>query len=361
MKIALVRRGYSATGGAEAFLKRFARALVEKGHECVLFASAEWPSAEWLHGEVREVGGKSPRAFADAFAAMQPRESCDFVFSLERIRSCDCYRAGDGVHRAWLDRRARHEPAWRSWFRGWSGKHREILELEKNLFSPGGARSVIANSHLVRDEIVRIFNYPPERIHVVHNGLDVEKFRIAPGIRAEARREFGIGENEYAALFAGSGWERKGLRFAIEGVARATRSKPLLLVAGRGNPRGLPRCERVKFLGPLRGLTRALAAADVFVLPTIYDPFSNACLEALAAGLPVITTAANGFSEIIEAGIEGEIIAESHDTAAIAAALEKWSDPARRAAIRPRLHALAAKFDIATNVDATLAAIRASG
>src|SRR5438093_13519022 len=104
MKIALVRRGYSASGGAEAFLKRFAQALVEKGHECVLFASPEWPRAEWPHGKLCVVDGKSPRAFADALAAMKPRKRCDFLFSLERIWNCDCYRAGDGVHRAVLER-----------------------------------------------------------------------------------------------------------------------------------------------------------------------------------------------------------------------------------------------------------------
>ena len=354
MRIGLVRRGYSATGGAEAFLKRFAAALVERGHECVLFASPEWPRAIWTHGEVCAVAGKSPRTFADTLAAMQPRRRCDFLFSLERISGCDCYRAGDGVHRAWLDRRAVYEPSWRVWFRGLNRKHREILELEKKLFAPDATRRVIANSKFVRDEIVRTFSYPAERIHVVYNGLPLEKFRADPVTRAEVRRELGIADDRFVALFAGGDWERKGLRFAIEGINGATKSKPLLLVAGRGSPRGLPRCDGVKFLGPVNGLERLLSAADMFVLPTIYDPFSNACLEALAAGLPVITTNANGFSEIIEPGVEGEVIAAPHDTGAIAAALEKWSDPARRAAIRPRLLALASKFDIATNVDATL-------
>ena len=95
MKLGLVRRGYSRTGGAEAYLRRFAEAAVAVGHEVVLFA-AEWPSAEWPHKLVR-VPGSSPARFAAAFAAAQPLRHCDFLFSLERVRSCDCYRAGDGV------------------------------------------------------------------------------------------------------------------------------------------------------------------------------------------------------------------------------------------------------------------------
>jgi UDP-glucose:(heptosyl)LPS alpha-1,3-glucosyltransferase len=237
-------------------------------------------------------------------------------------------------------------------------KHREILALEKKLFTPEATRLVIANSNFVRDEIIGYFNYPAEQIHVVYNGLPLEKFRFDPATRAKARNELGIADGQFVALLTGSDWERKGLRFAIEGVERATKSKPLLLVAGRGNPRRMKQSERVKFLGPINNIERVLAAADVFVLPTIYDPFSNACLEALAMGLPVITTNANGFSEIIEPGVEGEVIASPHDTEAISAALEKWSDPARRDTIRPRLLALASKFDIATNLDATLALLR---
>jgi UDP-glucose:(heptosyl)LPS alpha-1,3-glucosyltransferase len=101
-----------------------------------------------------------------------------------------------------------------------------------------------------------------------------------------------------------------------------------------------------------------LAAADVFILPTIYDPFSNACLEALAAGLPVITTAQNGFSEIIESGVEGEIVAEPDDVKGLATAIQEWSDPMRRASAKPRLEVLGRRYTIAENVRQTLATIQ---
>lgn len=355
MKIGLVRRGYSRTGGAEAYLRRFADAAIAAGHAIVLF-SERWPQAEWPH-ELISIASDSPKSFADAMIQVRPRDDCDFVFSLERIRTCDAYRAGDGVHAAWLERRAKYEPAWKAWFRRFSGKHREILALEKELFSPRGARSVIANSVLIRDEIVEHFQYPLEQIQVVHNG--VPEFHAAPDARAHTRASLGLKDDDFAVLFAGSGWSRKGLRFAIEAMDRAKLPHATLFVAGRGNPRAMPKSDHTRFLGPVKDMPPLLAAADAFILPTIYDPFSNACLEAMAAGLPVITSAQNGFSEIIESGVEGEIVTEPDDIAGLAAALKVWSDPARRAAAKPRLAALSAKYTIEENVRQTLSAIQA--
>ena len=346
MKLGLVRRGYSETGGAEAYLRRFAAAAVAAGHECVLF-SAEWPRAQWP-GELVEVRARAPWRFADAFAALRPREHCDFVFSFERVWSCDVYRAGDGVHAAWLERRAALEPRWKRWMRIFNRKHPEQLALERELFRPQSTGAIIANSQMVKTEIVRHFAYPAERIHVVPNG--VPAFTIPPDARAEVRRELGLDPFDYVALFVGSGWERKGLRFAIEAMNAANLSGPKLLVAGRGDAQSMPRSSRVRLLGPRRDVPRLLAAADVFILPTIYDPFSNACLEALAAGLPVITTRGNGFAEIIEHGVEGEVIERPDDLAALARAIEGGSPPDRRAAVRERLRARGAEFSIEHNL-----------
>ncbi len=353
MKLGLVRRGYSRTGGAEIYLRRFAEAAVAAGHECVLF-SEQWPRVAWPFAHV-QVESDSPQKFADALADTRAGEKCDFLFSFERIHACDAYRAGDGVHAAWLERRPRFEAMWRPWLRRFNPKHREILALEKRLLSPDGARLVIANSRMVRAEIEAHFGYPAERIHVVHNG--VPPFDPSIGARAQTRSELELSEDAFVVLFTGSGWERKGLRFAIQAMNTAPLPHTTLLVAGRGSQRGLPRSDRVRFLGAVKDVPRYLAAADAFILPTLYEPFSNACLEALAAGLPVITTVHNGFAEIIAPGVEGEVVAEPDDIAALAAALEKWSDPTRRAAIRPRLVALGAQHSIAENVRQTLALI----
>jgi UDP-glucose:(heptosyl)LPS alpha-1,3-glucosyltransferase len=133
----------------------------------------------------------------------------------------------------------------------------------------------------------------------------------------------------------------------------------LLLVAGRGSARQMPRSQRTRYLGPVTDLSRYLAAADTFVLPTLYEPFSNACLEALVAGLPVITTAANGFAEILESGVTGEVLQDPRDTDSLASAIEAWADPERRHAIRDRLRTQGAAFSLDQNVRRTLAVLEA--
>ena len=367
MKIGLVRRGYSSSGGAEKYLKRFAQALAATGHQCVLFTGTEWPTTQWRFGEMVRVSSRAsatPRAFADALAALRPREKCDWLFSLERVWDCDCYRAGDGVHRAWLERRARFEKPWRAWTRWLNGKHREMMRLEAQLFSREAKnRTVIANSRMVKNEIVRYFDFPAERIAVIYNGLPKnERHEMKPDLqaamRSAVRRELKIADEDFVVLFVGSGWERKGLRFAIAAMDAAHRSGPTLLVAGEGKRRGLPDSNRVRFLGSVQNIPAILAASDLFLLPTIYDPFSNACLEALGAGLPVITTSSNGFSEIIQPGAEGEVLDDPADIDAIARAIERWSDPEKRARIKPRLQALAAEFSMKANLEATLALVK---
>ena len=337
-------------------MKRFAQALLAAGHDCTLFTSADWPAADWPGARIERLPGRSPIAFANALQAARAYAGCDYLFSLERVWSCDAYRAGDGVHRAWLKRRAATEPFWKRWGIAFNPKHRQLLALESRLFAPEGAGIIIANCRMVKEEIVREYGYPAERIHVVYNGLPV----TAPsrGLRAQTRAQLGLTESDYVLLFAGSGWERKGLQTALDAVEQIPAAcRPLLLVAGKGNPRRYRQSERVRFLGPVGQMAAYYAAADVFVLPTLYDPFSNACLEALAAGLPVLTTAANGFSEILQPGIEGEVLQEPTSSAALARAMEAWSDPARRTAIQPRLLELASRFTIEANVQATLAAI----
>jgi UDP-glucose:(heptosyl)LPS alpha-1,3-glucosyltransferase len=155
-------------------------------------------------------------------------------------------------------------------------------------------------------------------------------------------------------LFAGSGWERKGLRFAMEGVNRT--KEATLLVAGAGKRGGLPASARTQFLGPVKEMRELMERADVFLLPTIYDPFSNASLEAMAAGLPVITTEGNGFAEIMRPGEDGEVLGRPDDIEGIAAAIGKWHDR-ETAASREARRQEARRYTIEENVRETLAAL----
>jgi UDP-glucose:(heptosyl)LPS alpha-1,3-glucosyltransferase len=346
LNLGFVRRGFSRSGGAEAYLRRLTNALLAAGHQVTLFTSAEWPEEQWPLGRIIRVGGRTPLAFADALEKISPRKHCDLLVSLERIWRCDIFRAGDGVHRAWLERRAQFDPALQKLARRMQGKDDAILQLEQALMGDRGAARVIANSAMVRDEIIRWYGRAAESIEVLHNGVRVSDFGPAPLKHAAARTQLKIGPDETAALFAGSGWSRKGLRFAI---AAAERARVRLLVAGRGRQLGY-RSAAVQFLGEMDDLRLPLAAVDIFILPTLYDPFANASLEALAAGLPVITTTANGFSEVIEHKVHGTIVEQPADVEALADGLRFWSDSARRRQARTAILERATQFDLSRHV-----------
>lgn len=347
MKIALIRRQFSPVGGAELYLQRLATALVEAGHEVHLFAQA-WsplPTGAILH-TLECPGGRSrrPIAFAHAVEAALHGATFDCVFSLERTRCQDVYRAGDGVHRVWLERRWQFAPWWRRWFIGLGGFHRAVLQLEAVTLNPFNTSLIIANSEMVRREIEAHYRFPSERIVVVRNGVTVERLRR--GNRAATRARFGVTGDEFLLLFVGSGWERKGLRFLLEAFARlrtahdasagqkaavtadggSGRSGRLrLLVVGKGKPPRRP-VAGVTFAGPMAEVEDAYAAADLLVFLPIYEPSANVVFEALAAGLPVVTTAQNGAAEVIEEGITGSVVRSPADLDAVSRAIRFWQN-----------------------------------
>jgi len=210
---------------------------------------------------------------------------------------------------------------------------------------------------MVRDEILANFAYSQERVAVIPNGYDLPCDDL-PVDRAETRGLNRIPSDHAMILFAGSGWERKGLRFAVNAVKRMR--NVTLVVAGKGTWRG-PIPENFRLIGPVKNVRDLYAAADVFVAPTIYDPFSNSCLEALAAGLPIVTTDANGFSEILTDGIHGSII-RAGDGVALTTALEYWAGQRGNATVRASCRTLAQEYSEERNLRSTLDVInRAAG
>ncbi len=365
MKIGLVRRGYSPTGGAERFLLRFADGLKKLGHEAVLFSDCAWPESVWDASQGKSIRLSdsdmvlAPLEFADALEQARPKEHCDFLFSFERVWTCDAYRAGDGVHRAWLERRSHFEASLKTWFRGKQKKHRQLLELEAALYSPQSDIRIVANSQMVKKEISDLYGLAEDRIAVIANGYDAEKLSSEARLelRKKKRAELGLADDEQALLFAGSGWERKGLAFAMQAfeVIKKERNAKLI-VAGEGSqPRAISD-DGVVFLGGVDCLTSLYEAADVFILPTLYDPFSNACLEAAAHGLPVITTTANGFTDILEQPTHGAAVAPG-DVRALVAALKSLEFQASEKQ-RDNIRSWAAQYSVTRNVQASLEFIR---
>ncbi len=193
--------------------------------------------------------------------------------------------------------------------------HRYVCEAEKRMLEHPRLRAVICNSKMVREEIQRDFRVAPEKLHVIYNGVDLEHFhpRHRESLRAPARATLEIDEHARVFLFVGSGFFRKGLATALQALARSRQESWHLVVAGYDRhqaryedfARRLGVHRRTRFLGGQKDVRPLYAAADAYVMPSRYEPFGNAGLEALAMGLPSVISTRCGAAELVEHGKNG--------------------------------------------------------
>lgn len=217
--------------------------------------------------------------------------------------------------------------------RGWAffPLHWFVLLREAWNFGRGRRPYLVAISRGVAQEYERYYGVPAERIFFIPNGVDRARYRPADD-RAALRRELGLPERERLLLFVGHEFARKGLRLVIEGLASCrSAAQPVLLVVGADRPgayrdraRALGVADRVRFLGPRSDLWRLYPACDLFVFLSNYEACPLVGLEALASGLPILTTRVNGMEDFVRDGENGLFV--ERDAQAFAAALERLLD-----------------------------------
>ena len=334
MKLALVRQKYTPFGGAERFVERALGALREQGTDVTVIAR-QWqgpPGPGFLRCDPFYLGRTWRDAgFARAVQDIMASGRFDLVQSHERIPGCHIFRAGDGVHATWLELRSRANavpPRLTFLLSPW---HRYTLAAEAAMFRHPDLRAVICNSRLVRDDIATRFGTSADKLHVIYNGVDLDAYhpRLREQHRQATRQSLGIAADAPLLLYVGSGFERKGVPTLLPAIAAMQHRDALLLVVGRDRQEAAMRAragqlglgDRVRFLGGQQDVKPFYGAADVFVLPTLYDPMPNAALEALACGLPTVTTTTCGAAELIQPGITGRVVAPL-DSAALAVALD---------------------------------------
>lgn len=319
MKIAIVRQKYTPFGGAERFVERALDGLRAQGVEVTMIAR-EWSGdpAGVLRCDPFYLGRTwRDRSFCHGVQQIIAESRFDLIQSHERIPGCHVFRAGDGVHATWLELRDQARGGLAPLATALSPWHRYTLAAEAAMYAHPDLRAVICNSRMVRDDIARRFGVPDEKLHVIHNGVDLEVFH--PSLRDEHRRrmraEFNIPDDAPVILFVGSGYERKGLPTLLRALAAMKTRDARLVIVGKERHQKLYEKlaqtlevdERTHFLGGQKDVRPYYGAADVFCLPTIYDPMPNAALEALACGLPVATTRTCGAAELVDAGNCGSI------------------------------------------------------
>jgi len=343
VRLLVVTRPFVYHGGVERATAGLVAALAEHGHAVEVLS---WGGQQPLPGVATRRLALPPlpasgRALALAWAvrALTARRRWDVVQSHERTLGQDVYRAGEGCHRAYLD--AVSEP------RGRPAYHRVVLALERRVFAR--TPRIVAISRAGAGEIARLYGVPPARLDVVYNGVDLRRFHPdnRAAHRAAARAEAGVPAGAFTLLFVGGGFARKGLAVALEALARLDDAEGRLVVLGRDDPatwraraQRLGVAARVAWLGARPDVERWYAAADALVLPTRYEPFGNVHLEALASGLPVVTSARAGGAEALTAACGAAV--DPTDAAAVAEAIQRLhgADPralaaAARAAAEP--------------------------
>jgi UDP-glucose:(heptosyl)LPS alpha-1,3-glucosyltransferase len=365
-RIVFIRQRFTQFGGGELVLDRIVTAMVARGVRVTLLARA-WTERKGVDF-VRCDPPRFPRFSRERRFA---RAACDIasawtdaiVQSHERLPCCDIFRAGDGVHAAFLEQRARNL--------GWASRlalaanpfHRTALSLEREMFSSRRLKAVVANSRMVADEIVRHFAFPRERIHLVPNGIDLDHFNLdaRDRYRAETRQRLGTDATRPVALFVGSGYRRKGLEAAIAALAASGIDAELWIVGSDSRPQayvaraeraGLPRA-RIRLIGPVADPRPYYGAADVLILPSIYDPFPSTVIEALACGLPCVTSTACGAREIV-AELDPNLVCDAHDAAGLAEAVRRAFDLAAKPATAAAARAIASRFTIDRMIDGML-------
>jgi UDP-glucose:(heptosyl)LPS alpha-1,3-glucosyltransferase len=326
MKIALIRKRYSDFGGAERYVAELARCLISRGHEVHIYAES-WSNDQGVqfHRVPRVPGPNFIQilGFAHNTCRMMQQERYDIIHSFERTYHQDVYRAGDGCHREWLKVRSQGDPFLKRHTYLLNPLHQAILTIEKKLYSDPRLKLVIANSERVKNEIVRHYHLSPEKIHVIYNGITASL--LNPVRRTELPPHFRIQKGERIILFVGSGFERKNLATLIKAVGFISDPSVNLWVVGKDAPGFYRRLahrlgveRQIMFFGPQVDPIPYYTHAHAFVLPSIYEPFGQACLEASAFGLPVITSRACGFSELVHNGENGFIVENPLDYAEIA-------------------------------------------
>ncbi len=316
MKIAFIRQKYTGFGGAELYVSRLAALFLDRGHEVHMLAR-EWGAAE-TGGLIfhRLKAGNGPAfvrlgRFAREAARAIESGGYDLVYSFERTYGQDIFRAGDGCHREWLARRAAALGPVRAALDSVNPRHRAFLALESRMFADPRLKVVIANSRQGREEIIRHYGLPEDKVRVIYNGVDRQRFH--PGLsvlhREEVRRELKLEADEPTALFVGSGYLRKGLTDLLKAL---TGWPGRLIVVGKDQAGPFERMasrlgvrDRVLFLGPRSDVERFYGGADVFVLPSWYEPFGNVALEAMVSGLPVVIGRDIGMAEAVREGSNG--------------------------------------------------------
>jgi UDP-glucose:(heptosyl)LPS alpha-1,3-glucosyltransferase len=359
-------------GGAEMYVADLARRLTAAGHDVHLYA-AQWdsvslPTTMTIHPlpKPRGMRWSRPWQFSAILGATLARDRPQISIGFDKVLGTEVYYPLGGLQIASaVHNRFKHRLRWQrklaSAIQSFDLAQQSFLRLERQLINGPGRPLLVANSKLVRRHMVDHYSIEPATIPVIHNAIDPNRFKEndRPLMRSAMRRQWDLTPHDVVGAMIAMNYRLKGLDPLLRSLALLPDDSPFrLLIAGSpkthdweklANRLGV--AKRVRFIGHCEDIRRVLFAADLLIHPTFYDPCSLVVLEALACGLPVITTKNNGASELFSADA-GSIIDDPHDLNAMAHTMIQWIESDRRRIGSQAARAAAARWTFDQHVRA---------
>jgi UDP-glucose:(heptosyl)LPS alpha-1,3-glucosyltransferase len=348
-------------GGCETYIADLARRLLADRHDVHIYAcrwdAANLPQGIQFHAIRPTLAPRflKPWIFGQRCLKALSQQRHDVTIGFDKTWGQDVLYPQGGLHAASAEHNLRKHanPLVRrlarvvKWF---DPAHFAYSMIERRQYLSNQPSSIVVNSHMVRDHFMRYYHIPPSQLHIVRSAIDPQRFPEQDRLkcRLQCREQYGIEPNEVVGLFAAMNYHLKGLEPLLHAVQRLLGRPEFadnapafrLLVVGRPEAEAYQRLahrlgldKHVRFVGFCREMRNAYFAADFLVHPTFYDPCSLVVLEALACGLPIITSRYNGASELLHAAPphkEGFVVADPHDHQELSWCLAQMLDAGRR-------------------------------
>lgn len=317
-KVFILKQRLDNFGGLEKYTMRIAEAFAKRGcnvtiltgdqskriptHPLITFKTFPTPK----HLSFRRV-----EHFDANVRRYLKKQDSDIVFGLDRTRFQTHLRAGNGVHRVFLDRRKLTSSLFKKITIPLNPLHRLILSIEKHAFENPKLESLFTNSNMVKNEILSLYKIDEKRVHVVHNGVEwyemQKDFDAWLEKKAKVASSLHLDPTDYHFLFIGNDYKRKGLDVLLHAFSKLKSKDVHLSIIGKdkniktyiGLAEKLNISSKVSFYGQQSNVRRFFQLCDCIVIPSYYDPFANVTIEALAMGLYVISSPYNGGHEIL--------------------------------------------------------------
>jgi UDP-glucose:(heptosyl)LPS alpha-1,3-glucosyltransferase len=383
LKIAILLDKFLPSRGGERYFSYLATELARRGHDVHVFATKVEASDNipykvhiipiWLFPRSLRI-----LSFRRASARAISREGFDIVHGVAESGVVNVLNPHGGVEPAYLKQEfcsvsGRFYRTYKGLKRYLSLRHYLETGFQKKLYKSGCLLQVIAISSMIKKDIIHYYGYPVDQISVVFNAVDLAKFHPCNRYlyREKIRLHLSIDDHEIVLLFAGNNYRLKGLETLIKSLAilkeQYPHTKIRLLIAGRGrthhylnlaNQLGVS--DMILFLGAVTNMEQYYGASDMYVHPTFYDSCSLTVLEALASGLPVVTTRFNGASDAILSRDGGIVMNNPADPHELSQSIAEFMDSEKRIKANSIVRSWIEQYSPDRNVDETLAVYRAA-